>query len=263
MHPLIETWWSSLAEFQDLVATLTDEEMRLPTDLPGWDVGAVVSHVAHLEATVAGEPHDGSAAVEVGNPPHVTGMMGVFTEQGVIARRGRTRDQLLAEIATASTRRRAEVEATPPVPEDPAPGVFGMIGWSNALLLKNRPFDIWMHEQDIRRAVGRPGGFDSDGARHVVGHLLASTPFVLGKKAGAAVGESLRLEVAGHDPVTVEIGEDGRGRPASVESPTVTIRLSAEAYVELAGGRRTDAQVVVEGDQELGRRVLANLNVTP
>lgn len=265
MQTLIDTWWSAQQEFQAFVTTLGDEDWHRPTDLPGWDVAAVVAHVAHLEATIVGTPHPDVPGIEVGNPPHVTGMMGVFTEQGVVARRDRTRDELLTEIGAATTTRRAELQAAPPVAEDPAPGVFGMIGWTNAVLVRNRPFDVWMHEQDLRRATGRPGGFDSPAAAHVIGVFRASTAFVLGKKAGAQPGQSLRLEVDGLEPVTVEIGEDGRGRPADVAEPTTTIRLSPEAYVVLAGGRRTADEVAaeVEGDRELGRRVLENLNVTP
>ncbi len=30
------------------------------------------------------------------------------------------------------------------------------------------PLDVWMHEQDIRRAIGRPGGYDCAAADHVL-----------------------------------------------------------------------------------------------
>lgn len=265
MQELVDIWWSAVGDFTELVAGLPQEAWHAPTSLPGWDVAAVVAHVAHLEATVSGKPHDEVPGVAVGSPPHVTNLMGVFTEQGVLARTDRTRAELLAEIREVTSSRHAELRANPPVASDPAPSVFGMIGWTNATLLRNRPLDVWTHEQDIRRALDLPGGFASAAAHHVVGILQASTGFVLGKKAEAAPGESLRLEVAGYDPVTVEVGEDGRGRPAAVTSPTVTIRLSPEAYVAVAGGRRTAAEVAVEveGDAGLGQRVLENLNVTP
>ena len=48
-----------------------------------------------------------------------------------------------------------------------------------------------MHEQDVRRAVGRPGGLDSAPARHTADYLAESLGYVLGKKVGAPVGTSL------------------------------------------------------------------------
>ncbi len=263
---LVDVWWGAVADFLALVESLPDEAWHAPTDLPGWDVAAVVSHVAHLEAILAGAAHDEVTGIEIGTPPHVTGLMDVFTEQGVVGRRGRSRESLLEEIRTSTSARHAELVAVSPDPAAPAPGVFGLIGWSNATLLKNRPLDIWMHEQDIRRAAGLPGGLRSPASEHVIGTvLLPSTGFVFGKKVGAPVGASARLVVDDFEPITVAVGPDGRAGRADVEDPTVTITLEREAYVVLAGGRRTPEAVTatVTGDADLGGRLLAALAVTP
>ena len=75
-------------------------------------------------------------------------------------------------------------------------------------LLRNRPLDVWMHEQDVRRAVGRPGGLDTEPARHTAEYLAESLGFVLAKKVGAEPGTTLVLEMEGSEPFafTVEIG---------------------------------------------------------
>lgn len=265
---LVAVWWEAVDSFTRLLEHVTDEEWSTPTDLPGWDVHAVAAHTAHLEALLAGRPHD---EVEVGDAPHARGMMGRFTEQGVVVRRAEDGDALISEIREATTARHTQLLADPPTdPSAPAPGVFGAIGWTTGLLLRNRPLDVWMHEQDVRRALGRPGNLDSAAAIHSADYLMESLPFVVAKRAGSPAGTVVRLEVAGHAPVTAVVGEDGRGRSAAEDDdlagePTATLAMDRETFVVLAGGRREAApgDVRVSGDAALGERVLAAMGVTP
>lgn len=265
---LVAVWWEAVDSFTRVLEHVGDGEWSAPTDLPGWDVHAVAAHTAHLEALLAGRPHE---EVEVGDAPHARGMMGRFTEQGVVVRRAEDGDALISEIREATTARHTQLLADPPTdPSAPAPGVFGAIGWTTGLLLRNRPLDVWMHEQDVRRALGRPGNLDSAAAIHSADYLMESLPFVVAKRAGAPAGSVVRLEVAGHAPVTAVVGEDGRGRAATGEgdegvAPTVTLAMDRETFVVLAGGRREAApgDVRVSGDADLGARVLAAMGVTP
>ena len=188
--------------------------------------------------------------------------------QAVVARRDHGADDLINEIREAATTRHTRLLAEPPTDgEAPAPGLFGAIGWSTALLLRNRPLDVWMHEQDVRRAIGTPGNLDSVGARHVVDYLSESLGLVLAKRVGAEPGTTLVLAVDDYPPRAFEVGEDGRGRPLAdvPEQPTVTLTMEAESFVLLAGGRRAPAPdaVGVTGDAELGRAVLERMAVTP
>jgi len=263
LEHLVDLWWQSVQDFTELAGRLPDDAWRLPTDLDGWDVHAQVAHVAHLEAILAGGPDE---TVEVGQPDHVKGVMGTYTEQGVVARRDRTPAELIAEITEATTRRRAELAAADLDAKAPAPGAFGFLGWDCERLYKNRPLDIWMHSQDIRRAVGQPGGLDGPVAQHVADYFLESVGFVVGKKVGAPAGTTVRVEVAGSEPVTVLVGDDGRARPTEpTDDPTVSLTMGRESWIVLAGGRRgPDAvEVRAEGDPELAAAILANLAVTP
>jgi uncharacterized protein (TIGR03083 family) len=266
LSALVSVWWEAVDSFTRVLEHVGDDEWSTPTDLPGWDVHCIAAHTAHLEALLAGRPHED---VEVGDAPHARGMMGQFTEQGVVVRRTETGDALISEIREATTARHTQLLADPPTdPSAPAPGVFGAIGWTTGLLLRNRPLDVWMHEQDVRRALGRPGNLDSAAAIHSADYLMESLPFIVAKRAGAPAGSVVRLEVAGHAPVTAVVGDDGRGRlsaPAEVGEPTVTLAMDRETFVVLAGGRRAarpdDARVT--GDTDLGERVLAAMGVTP
>src|SRR5687767_7660890 len=241
LSALVAVWWEAVDSFTHLLEHIGDDQWPTPTDLPGWDVHAVAAHTAHLEALLAGRSHDD---VEVGDAPHARGMMGRFTEQGVVARRDESPDALITEIRESTTARHTQLLADPPSdPATPAPGVFGAIGWTTGRLLRNRPLDVWMHEQDIRRALHMPGNLDSAAAVHTADYLMESLPYVVGKRAQAPVGSVVRLEVAGHAPVTVAVGEDGRGRRATPDDgePTVTLAMDRGTFVVLAGGRRAAA----------------------
>ncbi|WP_300680501.1 maleylpyruvate isomerase family mycothiol-dependent enzyme [Nocardioides sp.] len=262
----VDTWRSSAAEVSALLRDLDAAEWDLPTALPGWDVRAVAAHLAHLESELAGIPQP---EVVVAPAPHITGPMSEFTERGPIARRGWAPSQIVDELDHAVALRSAALTADPPQdPDALAPGFAGLIGWTWRTLLSNRPLDLWMHEQDIRRATGRPGGLTSAGARHTAAVVAASLPFVVGKRAQAPIGSTVALEVTGALPATyaVTVGEDGRARPTeAVAEPTARITLDFGDWIALAGGRVAGDAVpaVVQGDADLAERALRSMAVTP
>ncbi|MCW2855221.1 MAG: maleylpyruvate isomerase family mycothiol-dependent enzyme [Marmoricola sp.] len=261
----VDTWREAVAEFVALARDIPEDQWDTPTDLEGWSVKDNVAHTAHLEAVLAGTPED---PVQVAEAPHIKSLTGYYTESGVLARRGRPMAELADEIEQAAATRSAELDAAPPLDAAAAPPrTPGGVPWNNETLLGNRPLDVWMHEQDIRRAIGRPGGYDGAPAHHAITRLAAGLPMVLGKRVGPPAGTSVRLDVP--DPALswgVAIGDDGRAIPVQdLTDPTVLISLSAEDFVVLAGGRRPLEQTspTFAGDAGLGRSVLSNLRVTP
>ena len=82
--------------------------------------------------------------------------------------------------------------------------------------MRIRVFDWWLHEQDIRDAVGRPGGDDGPAAELALDEMAAAMGFVVGKKGGAPQGSRVRLELTG------PAGRDDqrRGRPSGPPSST-------------------------------------------
>ena len=262
---LVEVWWRAVDDFSTLLEEVPEDAWATPTDLPGWDVFALAAHTAHLEHLLAGGEHED---LDIGEVEHARGMMGRFTEQGVVARRGQTPDEVIRQLRESATARHTALLADPPTdPQAPAPGLFGAIGWSTRTLMRNRPLDVWMHEQDARRALGRPGHLDTPPALHAVDYLAESFGLVLAKRAGAPAGTTAVLHVAGHPEQPWQVGDDGRARLLDEvpESPTLRITTDRESFVCLAGGRRTPpaGAVRVEGDEELGARVLGAMAVTP
>ncbi|WP_036564413.1 maleylpyruvate isomerase family mycothiol-dependent enzyme [Nocardioides halotolerans] len=260
----VEIWWQAVNDFLDLLEEVPEEEWTTPTDLAGWDVRACASHTAHLEGVLAGNPEE---TAEVGEPAHVTGPMGHYTEIGVVNRRDASADAIINELREAVTKRHTALLADPPTDGGAKPAViFGGVPWTWRTLLRNRPLDVWMHEQDVRRAVGRPGNMDSAAARHTAEYLAESLGYVLGKKVGAPVGTSVVLDMEGSTPFAFEIDKNGRGqRVQPPAEPTTTLHLDRESFVRLAGGRCAPepGKVTVDGDQQLGGQLLASLATTP
>ena len=261
----VDVWWGAVNDFTDLLEELDPDDWAAPTDLPGWDVKAVASHIAHLEGVLAGNPEE---TADVGEPDHVTGLMGLYTEIGVVNRRDASPDSIINEIRAAATARHTALLADPPTDASAKPDpIFGGVPWDWRTLLRNRPLDVWMHEQDVRRAVDRPGGMDSPAARHTAEYLAESIGYVLAKRLGEPAGTVAVLEMEGSAPFAFRVNDAGRGErlPSLPDAPTVCLRMDREAFIRLAGGRcePEPGTVRVEGDQALGQRLLDALATTP
>lgn len=266
MQSYVDAWRSSVDEVVVLLRSLDEPDWDRPTDLPGWTVRSVACHLAHLESELAGFEQE---QAEVTEAPHITSPMGLYTEMGPIARSSWPTSRIVDELVAATDARYAELQAAPPddgsahPPRTPAG-----IPWDWNTLLSNRVVDVWMHQQDIRRAVVRPGGMAGPGARHTVEVFARGFGYVVGKRVKPPVGTTVVLDVTGAHPVhlALEVNDDGRAAPViDVADPTATLRMPLESFVVLAGGRRTSLDVPVEltGDEELGRAVLDAMALTP
>jgi uncharacterized protein (TIGR03083 family) len=262
----IDVWRVMVAENVALLRQLETDDWAKPTDLPGWNVRYVAAHLAHLESELAGNPQ---TRVDVPEAPHIKSSMSVFTESGPLARANWTTDQIIDEIESSAAKRADALRAMMPLdPTAPGDGFASVVGWDWETLLSNRIIDQWMHQQDIRRAVGKPGGLTGPGGAHALAVFSQSIPYVVGKRVAPPPGTTVVLEVSGEHRATLAaaVGEDGRaarleGAPAE---PAVRIDLGFETFIVLSGGRRSPDQVTaaVTGDAELGNAVLANLAVT-
>ena len=267
LHRYVETWSATCEDTVTLLRSMEPADWDRPTDLPGWDVRAVAAHLAHLESELAGNEQE---HVEVPELDHITSPMGIYTEMGPLARRGWPTGEIVDELETSAATRLAELREDPPSDGSGAPTrTPGGIGWDWNTLLSNRVVDVWMHEQDIRRAVGRPGGMDSPGAEHTVSVFARAFAYTVGKRVKPAPGTSVVLDVSGLRPVhlAVEVDANGRAGASSVSADEADLALAMdlETYVILAGGRRApaDVEVKVTGDEGLAQQVLAAMAVTP
>ena len=134
-----------------------------------------------------------------------------------------------------------------------------------------RVFDSWVHEQDARRALDRPGGSGNRASALSLDRVQGAMPFVVGKQAGCAEGTAVRFDVAGpgerrraRSPSPSRVG--GPGRWATRWTRRSTLSLSSIDFVRLGCGRATAEQVEaaggigLEGDAAVGRTVLGAMN---
>lgn len=257
----LEAVWRSVSALGN---ELDEQQWKLPTDLAGWDVRDNLSHLIGTERMLQGLP-PAETPTQVGD--HVKNPIGQFNEAEVEARRGRTGAEVLTEwnalvdlrlttLRTADAAYFSKEMATPTGPGTAAD------------FLHIRVLDCWLHEQDMRRAVDKPGHLAGPAAEHTVDRLLRTIPIVVGKRAATPEGGAVVVDIAGdiqrHVVCEVTGGRAAVVAAASAE-PLATITLDAEAFVVLATGRRTAAamedRIDLAGDHDLGQRVVDNLNM--
>jgi uncharacterized protein (TIGR03083 family) len=259
---LAETW-EALAE---VCRELSTTEWGLPTECPGWDVKDQLSHLIGIERSLLGEP-----APEWDGPfgAHVKNDFGALNERWIAVRRPLPATEVRAEFVEVTRTRLAQL-ATLSEEE------WAAISWSPvgevpyAVFMEVRGFDSWVHEQDTRRALDRPGGGGNRASALSLARVQGAMPFVVGKQAGCAEGTVVRFDVSGPGDdaraFTVAV-EGGRAREVGDDVvPTVTLTLSSLDFVRLGCGRATAAQVeagggvALSGDAAVGRRVLGAMN---
>jgi uncharacterized protein (TIGR03083 family) len=248
------------AAFDQLTAGLDPGDWSLPTALPGWNVQANVVHVLGTEAMLLGEPTP-AIEVDTASLPHVRNDIGALNEAWVIAMADLSPTEVLHGFRQRVAQRRVALDA---MSDDdweaesftPAgPDTYGRF-------MRIRVMDIWMHEQDIREAVGRPGNDHGPVVELVLDEMQAALGFVVGKRAGAPDGSSVTFDLTGESGRQLHVAVDGRAAlvDALPGGATVTLSLPLLAFTRLAGGRTTDASSArISGDEDLGRQVLANL----
>jgi uncharacterized protein (TIGR03083 family) len=260
---MLDEVWSSMAE---LGRSLDEAGWKTPTECPGWTVQDNLVHITALEKFILGDPLPSEDVPD--DLPHVKNDIGRSNERWIESRRSWSGADALEEFVGVTGDRLAQLR-------DLDDDGFAADSWTPmgpgtvAQLLGFRVFDSWVHEQDMRRAVDRPGNLDSPSARFATGMMLGVLPYVVGKKVGAPDGSTVVLALTGPIVTTTTVATtDGRAHPldAAPEIPTVAVSLASDVYARLACGRTDPDEAVVtgavaiEGDVELGGALLRELN---
>lgn len=272
VHPSLQTyadaWTHSIESIAELVNPLTEGEWNGRTPCPNWSVRDIVSHIIGMECEQLGDPRP------IHTLPrdlfHVQSDFARYMEMQVDVRRHHTAPEMTSELEYTIIRRSRQLRNESRDPETMTRAPLGA-EQTLELALRMRAFDVWVHEQDLRTTLGKPGNLDSPGAAIVRDTLLTALPKVVAKDAGAPPNSAVVLDV--HGPVeflrTVRVDAEGHGSVDGAPSlgPTVTLATDWETYVRLACGRvRASAvtdRVKAEGDQDLAAAILQNFAVTP
>jgi uncharacterized protein (TIGR03083 family) len=261
-HDTIDTLdqcWQSIAT---LIATLTEQDWKTATDLPGWSVQDNLSHLIGTERMLQGLPATDHRAEP---RDHVHNPIGEMNEHEIDARRAFSGAEVAAEwtelVALRRTTLRSADDAyfAQPAIMPTGPGTVGEF-------LHIRVLDCWLHEQDMRRAVGRPGNLSGPSAELTIDRLIRTIPIVVGKRAATPEGGAVGIDITGGVERHLLYEVQG-GRAAlvatSAAAPLATIGLDTEGFVVLAAGRRGPDRVRAEitGDADLAQRVLSQFGM--
>lgn len=254
----LEEVWRGVAEVTD---GLTEAQWSTPTGCPGWTVKDNVAHIAGLESSLAGRARPDHVPADAA---HVRNDLGRMMEVDVDARRGLPGEAVRAELVEVTSLRLTQLRALDDAGwEAEIEGPFGPT--SNARFMGIRVFDCLAHEQDVRRALGRPGNLDGKAGRIVAGRIRRSLPFVLPDAVDEPV--TVAIDVTGPHPSRTVVRVDGE--PATVrpddDEADVELRLDLATLVALACGRAdTDRlAITVTGDPKVASQVMDGLTMTP
>lgn len=247
-----------------LLSGLTQQQWSAPAPLPGWSVHDVVAHIIGTESTLLGLA---TPEVDVTGLAHVRNDFGAMNERWVRHLAAESGAGLLERFWAVTEQRRTALaglsdedwSALTPTPAGPD---------SYGRFMRVRVFDCWMHEQDIRAALGRPPGdddLDTAAARLALDEMAAVMGFVVGKLGKAPDGSRVAIELTGPLARVIRVAVDGRGQVVDDFGglgSTASIRLDGLAFTRLAGGRADADAGVVElgGDQEVAARIVEQLN---
>ena len=253
-------------EIDELLAGLSDEQWDAQTDLPGWRAHDVVSHIIGTESFLAGVPAP-TPDCDVSQLPHVHNEIGVLNECWVRHLHDESPSAMLEKFRSVTGERRSALTAigddawnqktVTPV----GPDTYGRF-------MRVRTFDCWMHEHDIRDAVGVRASDEvlaGAPAQDALAEITATLGYIVGKLGGAPDGSRVAFELTGPLERTLRVGVDGRARVVDEfdDDPTTTIRLDAVLFTRVAGGRTTAAEnmkaIEINGDVDLGRQIVERL----
>ena len=258
----LEQVWGSITE---LCKPLGERDWKIATDCPKWSVQDHVSHMVGTESRLAGRPVPNHAPQDMG---HVHNDIGRGNEIWVDFLRPRSGAQVLEAFrdVTAARLQRLRSMSTDDFSE-PTQTPVGPGTVRDFMVI--RIFDCWVHEQDIRRAVGRPGHMEGPVVVHSMDRMVRAMPFVVGKKAAAPDGSTVVFDITGPAGRTVAIGvQDGRAtflEPMPTDA-AVRLTMNVETFTCLGNGRweGSDAlgrdKVSIEGDRKLGESIVGGMN---
>jgi len=136
-------------------------------------------------------------------------------------------------------------------------------------LLSVRAFDFWVHEQDIRWAIGRHGNLTGLVADHAFSRMLKVVPYIVEKKAKVEEGLEVSLKIIGAIDRTIGLViKNGRAvKMQNTQKASTDLSMSSETFLRLCCGRikpeaalLSSSLVELKGNQDVGARIIRSMN---
>lgn len=256
------------AEFIGLLQALDTADWQRPTVCPGWRVHDVTAHVVHDYLRKLSGMRDRMTAAGPLTGEDLPAFLHRVNQEFVdVAARWspRTLTDLLAHLGPQLDQLWATLDMTAlgeavswAAPGRPAPV------W---LDVAREYTEYWVHQQQIRDAVGHPGGAGADLIGPVVDTFLRAVPYTL-RTVASARGTCLQLQITGPGggEWTVTRQEaDWAIRPGRCPEPKAVARLSSDLLWRVATrGISVQAaleQARIDGARELGAAALSLVSI--
>lgn len=259
---LTEEW----RHIEELMAPLSDTQWVQTSILPGWSVQDIVAHMIGTESMLAGETAP-PANRDLSDSGHVHNDIAAMNEQWVDSMRDLSPQAVLQRFVTIRGSRAKSLEQMTEEEFD-APSWTPAGQATYGRFMQIRVYDCWLHEHDIRDTLGLPGNDSGAPAEVAMDELSTALGFIVAKKAGAPDGTTVTFEIKGGVPRTFHVAVTGRATLVDRldGATTVTLHLTSDQLFRLAGGRVDPAtlldSLVIDGDGELGRRIVSALPFT-
>lgn len=255
------------AAIRSQCAVLTAAEWVTPTCLPGWTVHDVLGHVIGTEAMLAGEE---TPSADISHLDHMANPIAESNEVWVESVRNLSGQEMLARFDQVTGARLQALDAMDQSDFDAPSWTPAGRDETYGRFMRIRHYDCFMHEHDIRGALGRPPRPDPADLASALDEVETGLGYIVGRRAAMPEGSRVRLDLIGPLPRTFQVAVVD-GRASVVESldgeATVALEMPATLFLRLTGGRDdgirpADVGLAISGDLDLGARLVDNLAFT-
>jgi uncharacterized protein (TIGR03083 family) len=251
----VEAFVRTITALDDLLGELSPGDWAAPT-IEGWTVKGLATHLVAIEEYFGRQLGLWAAPVDVDLEADHLGM----TRELVASWSDRPPAEVLArwrQLTAATTAHLRALDRS----AMRRPFHFHYLDTTLSTVLITRVFEIWTHDEDIRRATGRtPVAPDAERLRRMSRVAVPSMAFALALGGNEAAGRTARIVLTGPGGGT---WDQALGLGEEAGEPEATLVVDVVDYCRLAA-RRLDpeqVEVVVEGDAALARQVLAGAGV--
>jgi uncharacterized protein (TIGR03083 family) len=262
----VELLRREFGSLSDLCAPLTPDQWDLASCLPGWTVQDVLSHMVGTESMLSGVP---TPQADISRLDHLRNAIAEGNELWVESMRSLTGAEVLARFGEITGRRLVDLDA---MTQDD----FDAPSWTPAgrdetygRFMRIRHYDCYLHEHDIRDALGVASRNDIDDLRSALDEVSTGIGYIVGRRASMPEGTRVRINLTGPAARTYLVQVEGRA--VLVDSfdqpPTVEVELPVPLFLRLTGGRRDvhpapGGEIRYAGDRNLGQQLVAHLAFT-
>jgi uncharacterized protein (TIGR03083 family) len=253
--PANEAYGRTIAALGGLLVDLRPDEWDAPT-IEGWTVKGLVAHLVAVEEYFGRQLGLWQLEIDVALEPDHLGMTRAF----VASWSNRPAGEVLArwqQLTGVITAHLAGLDRD----GGRRPFHFHYLDTTLSTVLVTRVFEIWTHDEDIRRATGRSlAAPEPARLRRMSRIAVPSIPFGLAMIGAAAPGRTARIVLTGQGGGT---WDQPLGWGEAAGEPETTVVLDVVDYCRLAARRlgASEVRVSVEGDEDLARQVLAGAGV--